>query len=83
MGCFAAAFVLPTLAVSYGIYEEGALPEPFVDAERAAEFLGIRPRRILEMARAGELPAYPLGRGARRMWRFRITEICTAIASRR
>ncbi len=59
------------------------LPEPFVDATRAAEFLGIKPRRILEMARAGQIPAYPLGIGARRTWRFRLTEICKSIASRR
>jgi excisionase family DNA binding protein len=59
------------------------LPEPFVDAARAAEFLGIKPRRVLEMARAGELPAYPLGRGARRTWRFRLTEICATVAARR
>ena len=59
------------------------LPEPFVDAERAAEFLGIRPRRLLEMARAGELPAYPLGNGARRTWRFRLTEICKTVLARR
>jgi hypothetical protein len=60
-----------------------ALPEPFVDAERASEFLGLRPRRILEMARAGDLPAYPIGRGIRRTWRFRISEICKAVAARR
>ena len=54
-------------------------PEPFVDATRAAEFLGIKPRRVLEMARAGQIPGYPLGTGARRTWRFRLTEICKAI----
>jgi hypothetical protein len=59
------------------------LPEPFVDAARAAEFLGLKPRRVLEMARAGQIPAYPLGTGARRTWRFRLTEICKAIVSRR
>jgi hypothetical protein len=59
------------------------VPEPFVDATRVAEFLGIKPRRILEMARAGHIPAYPLGTGARRTWRFRLTEICKSIASRR
>ncbi len=60
-----------------------AIPERFVDATRAAEFLGIKPRRVLEMARAGQIPAYPLGSGARRTWRFRLTEICTAVAARR
>jgi hypothetical protein len=58
-------------------------PEPFVDATRAAEFLGIKPRRLLEMARAGQIPGYPLGTGARRMWRFRLTEISKAIGARR
>ena len=58
-------------------------PEPFVDATRAAEFLGIRPRRVLEMARAGEIPAHPLGTGARRTWRFRLTEICKTVLARR
>jgi hypothetical protein len=59
------------------------LPEPFVDATKAAEFLGLKPRRVLEMARAGQIPAYPLGDGARRTWRFRLTEICRAVAARR
>lgn len=59
------------------------LPEPFVDATKAAEFLGLKPRRVLEMARAGQIPAYPLGTGARRTWRFRLTEICKTIAGRR
>jgi hypothetical protein len=59
------------------------LPEPFVDATRAAEFLGIKPRRVLEMARLGQVPAYPLGTGARRTWRFRLSEICKAICARR
>jgi excisionase family DNA binding protein len=59
------------------------LPEPFVDATRAAEFLGLKPRRVLEMARAGQIPAYPLGRGERRTWRFRLTEVCKAITARR
>jgi hypothetical protein len=58
-------------------------PERFVDATRAAEFLGIKPRRVLEMARSGQIPAYPLGKGERRTWRFRLTEICKAITARR
>jgi hypothetical protein len=57
-------------------------PEPFVDATRAAEFLGIKPRRLLEMARAGQIPGHPLGFGERRTWRFRLTEIAKAIGSR-
>lgn len=35
--------------------------EPFVDAVEAERFLGIRPRRVLELARGGGIPACPLG----------------------
>jgi hypothetical protein len=55
-------------------------PEPYVDASRAAEFLSIRRRRILEMARAGLIPAHPLGSGARKTWRFRLTELANSVA---
>jgi hypothetical protein len=50
-------------------------PEKFVDAATAAMFLSIRPRRVLEMARACEIPAHPIGTGARKTWRFRLTEL--------
>jgi len=55
--------------------------EPFVDAIEAGKFLHLRPRRVLELARRGVLPAYPLGDGARRVWRFRLSELATAIRS--
>lgn len=48
--------------------------EPFVDEHVVAGFLGIKPRRVLEMARRRLLPAHPLG-GCRKIWRFRISEI--------
>jgi Helix-turn-helix domain len=50
-------------------------PEPFVDAARAADFLSITPRRLLDMARSGELPAHPLGSGKRKTWRFLLSEL--------
>jgi hypothetical protein len=56
--------------------------EPFVDAVAAGEFLHLRPRRVLEMARRGEIPAYPLGQGKRRVWRFRLSELASALCSR-
>jgi hypothetical protein len=56
--------------------------EPFVDAVAAGDFLHLRPRRVLEMARRGEIPAYPLGQGKRRVWRFRLTELASALCSR-
>jgi hypothetical protein len=55
--------------------------EPFVDAARAAEFLSLRPRRVLELARLGAIPAYPLGNGKRRVWRFRLSELASALGS--
>jgi hypothetical protein len=53
--------------------------EPFVDAHRAAEFLSLRPRRILELARATQIPAHPVGTGTRRQWRFRLSELAAAV----
>jgi hypothetical protein len=57
--------------------------EPFVDAEHAAAFIGFRRRRLLQMARAGEIPAHPIGTGQRKTWRFRVSELAQAIAARK
>lgn len=57
--------------------------EPFVDANRASEFLLITRRRVLDMARAGLIPAYPIGRGNRKTWRFRLSELAKAFAAER
>jgi hypothetical protein len=56
--------------------------EGFVDADEAGKFLSLTRRRILELARAGKLPAHPIGEGARRVWRFRLSEIAAAVASK-
>jgi len=56
-------------------------PEPFVDAAEAGRFLHLRPRRVLELARQGLIPAYPLGTGSRRVWRFRLSEVASALRS--
>ena len=56
--------------------------EPYVDADRAAEFLSLSRRRVLEMARAGILPGHPLGEGARRVWRFRLSELHSALSDK-
>lgn len=57
-------------------------PEPFVDAARAGEFLSLRPRRLLELARQGVIPGYPLSNGCRRVWRFRLSELAAAMRGR-
>ena len=55
--------------------------EGFVDADEAGKFLSLTRRRILELARARKLPGHPIGDGARRVWRFRLSEIAAAVAS--
>lgn len=57
-------------------------PEPFADAHRAAEFLSLTPRRVLELARKGRIPAHPLGDGVRKVWRFRLSELAAAMSAR-
>ena len=54
-------------------------PEPFVDQERAAAFLSIPPRYLLDLARRGQLPGHPLGTGTRKVWRFRLSELAAAV----
>jgi excisionase family DNA binding protein len=57
-------------------------PEPYVTADDVAEHLRITRRHVLEMTRRGIIPAYPLGVGeCRRVWRFKISEVESAIAS--
>ena len=53
--------------------------EPFVTAKEAAAFLCLTVRRVLEMARSGQLPAHPLGVGPRHTWRFRLSELAHAL----
>jgi hypothetical protein len=55
--------------------------ERFVDADEAGEFLSLNRRRIIDLARAGKLPAHPIGNGVRRVWRFRLSELADAVSS--
>jgi hypothetical protein len=58
-------------------------PEAFVDADAVAAFLSVERRQVLEMARRGLIPSHPLkaqGMGARKTWRFRLTEVADAVA---
>jgi hypothetical protein len=55
--------------------------EGFVDADEAGKFLSLNRRRILELARAAKLPGHPIGDGARRVWRFRLSELAAAVSS--
>ena len=49
--------------------------EPFVDAERAAQFLAMSRKSVLALARKGYLPGHPVGQGVRKVWKFRLSEL--------
>ncbi len=49
--------------------------EFFVDGDRAAEFLCMERRLLLDWARRGKVPGHPLGEGQRRIWRFLLSEL--------
>ena len=57
-------------------------PEPYVDANAVAQFLCATRRRVLELARAGKIPAHPLPGGRRKVWRFKLSEVDAALGSR-
>lgn len=46
-------------------------PEPLIDSERAAAIIGIHPKTLQKMARAGEIKAIHVGK----LWRFRASNI--------
>jgi hypothetical protein len=57
------------------------IPEPFVSAEKAADFLDISRRYLLALARKSIAGAYPLDPHAKRkVWVFRLSELAGAIA---
>lgn len=49
--------------------------EHYVTAAEAANFLSINRLTLMRMARAGAVPAHPLGNGLRRVWRFLLSEL--------
>ena len=49
--------------------------EPFVDSERAAAFLAMPRKTLLDLARKGVAPGHPVGHGLRKVWKFRISEL--------
>ena len=56
----------------------------FLDPEQAAVFLGgLNSRTVTRWAREGYLPAYPIGEGKRRLWRFLESDLEQWMLSRR
>jgi hypothetical protein len=54
--------------------------EPFVSAQEAAQFLSVKRRYLLELARKGLPGAYALGTGSKRkVWVFRLSELAAEI----
>jgi hypothetical protein len=59
-------------------------PEQFVTADVVSVFLSIPPRRVLELARAGQIPACPIDPTSRRKeWRFLLSEVAAAFRSKK
>jgi len=55
-------------------------PEPFVSADEAAQFLCVKRRFLLELARKGIGGAYALGTGTKRkVWVFRLSELAASV----
>lgn len=55
-------------------------PEPFVSADQAAQFLCVKRRFLLELARRGIAGAYAIGTGTKRkVWVFRLSELAAFI----
>ena len=50
--------------------------EPFVDADRAAAYVGVTRRTLLLKARLGKIPGHPLDPDAKKKdWRFKLSEL--------
>ena len=60
----------------------GFTHERFVDGQRAAEFLGLPRKTLLNLARQGAVPAHPIGNGVRHTWRFRLSELASWLQSK-
>jgi hypothetical protein len=59
------------------------VPEPFVSADVAAEFLSLSRDFVLVLARRGIAGSYPIGTGeCRRRYIFRLSELAAAITWR-
>lgn len=56
----------------------------FLTADEASEFLGgLNSRTLTRWAREGYLPAFPIGEGKRRLWRFLESDLEQWMLSRR
>jgi hypothetical protein len=49
--------------------------EPFVDADRVAEFLSMPRREVLKLTREGTITAYPVSGRIRKTFKYRLSEV--------
>lgn len=52
--------------------------EPLLDTQKAAALLGIHPKTLQKLARAGTVPSHRIGD----LWRFRASELDTWLRTR-
>jgi hypothetical protein len=58
--------------------------EPFVSADAVACYVGIERRQVMQLTRAGKLPAYPIDPEAKRKaWRYKLSEVEAMISGSR
>lgn len=56
--------------------------EPYVSAEKVAEFLGLEKREVLRLTRLGRLPGIPVDPSvSRRTWRYKLSQVDAAMSS--
>ena len=67
--------------INNAIDSERTSLEPYVAPEVAAEFLATTRRRILELARLGQIPAHRMPGSIRHEWRFKLSELDAAMHS--
>lgn len=79
-GNSAGAFSAPATVITAAESRQVPLtPEPFVSADEAAQFLCVKRRYLLELARRGITGAYALGTGSKRkIWVFRLSELAAS-----
>jgi hypothetical protein len=80
-GASADAFSAPaTVITSTESRQVHVTPEPFVSSDQAAQFLCVKRRYLLELARRGIAGAYALGTGGKRkIWVFRLSELAASV----
>jgi hypothetical protein len=54
--------------------------EPFVDADRVAEFLSVPRREVAKLTREGKLTGYPISGTQRLTYKYRLSEVANDLA---